>query len=59
MISFDKHRSKIISSFLTNLSAGWFLTIFISSNTWILMMNLIAVILSLEIAVILEKNSNV
>jgi len=46
---------RVLSSLITDLSAGWFLAIFVAKDPLVLTMNLIAAILCLLIAFKLEN----
>lgn len=52
---FDGPSLKVASSFLGNVAAGWFLAAFVAANFLILIVDLFASIMSLYLAVLLER----
>lgn len=55
---FDQYRLKVLSGFFTNISAGWFIALFISKDIISLIYNLLLSILSLQVAFLIESSAS-
>lgn len=56
MFEVDRVTAKVFASFLVNASAGWFLTIFVTKDLWVLLIDILAFIISLRTAILIERN---
>lgn len=55
LFKFSEYQLRVLSSFFVNLSAAWFIALFVTSNIVSQITNFILAILSLEVAFEIEK----